>query len=205
VAVLGDRAQLRHAAALAVDDAAVALDALTNADVLRVGEPLTFVHPLVGAAIYDDIPAGQRASAHLRPDDTALCATATADTGTLAFVGVVLARRCCPELRFATRALVRLAPRCEMISFPDRLSALLARSRGSAREAPAPDRPESRGQRGACGRAAAAAQTLAGAIGSGRIRAFGCVGASERIHRQAGVAGGQIADQKRKSGEANPD
>jgi DNA-binding NarL/FixJ family response regulator len=69
VAVLGDRVELRHAvelAELADDDAAGALDALTNADVLAVGEPIAFVHPLVGAAIYDDIPAAQRASSHLR-------------------------------------------------------------------------------------------------------------------------------------------
>jgi tetratricopeptide (TPR) repeat protein len=69
VAILGDRAELRHAAELAeLDDnqAASALDALTSAEVLGVGEPLAFVHPLVGAAIYDDVPAAQRASSHLR-------------------------------------------------------------------------------------------------------------------------------------------
>jgi DNA-binding CsgD family transcriptional regulator len=68
VAVLGNRVELRHAAKLAQladDEAARALDALTNADVLAVGEPVGFVHPLVGAAIYDDIPAAQRAGAHL--------------------------------------------------------------------------------------------------------------------------------------------
>jgi tetratricopeptide (TPR) repeat protein len=68
VAILGDRAEFRHAAevaGLSADDAARALDALTGADVLQVGEPLAFVHPLVRTAIYDDIPGAQRSSAHL--------------------------------------------------------------------------------------------------------------------------------------------
>jgi DNA-binding CsgD family transcriptional regulator/predicted negative regulator of RcsB-dependent stress response len=69
MSILSPRIELRHAAELAglADDAAAgALDALTDADVLAVGEPIAFVHPLVGAAIYNDIPAAQRAGAHLR-------------------------------------------------------------------------------------------------------------------------------------------
>jgi DNA-binding CsgD family transcriptional regulator len=67
VAILGDRAELRHAAEVAElsdDNASRALDALTGAEVLQVGEPLAFTHPLVRAAIYDDIPAARRSSSH---------------------------------------------------------------------------------------------------------------------------------------------
>jgi DNA-binding CsgD family transcriptional regulator/predicted negative regulator of RcsB-dependent stress response len=69
VSVLGDRAEFRHAAAVAQlthDDASRGLDALTDTEILAVGEPLCFVHPLVGTVIYDDIGAAERASLHLR-------------------------------------------------------------------------------------------------------------------------------------------
>ncbi|HEX8085486.1 MAG TPA: AAA family ATPase [Solirubrobacteraceae bacterium] len=69
VAVLGDDAAARDAAALAELDralAAEAADALAGAGVLEAQRPLRFVHPLVRNAIYGDLPPGQRALAHER-------------------------------------------------------------------------------------------------------------------------------------------
>jgi DNA-binding CsgD family transcriptional regulator/predicted negative regulator of RcsB-dependent stress response len=69
VSILGDGAALRHAAALASldgDQAASAIDALSAAEILTPGDPASFVHPLVEAAICADIPAAERASGHLR-------------------------------------------------------------------------------------------------------------------------------------------
>ena len=69
VAVLGDGVLLRHAAALAGLDsqsAELAADTLAAAHILAPGEPLTFVHPLIGAAIHADIPALARSRAHRR-------------------------------------------------------------------------------------------------------------------------------------------
>lgn len=69
VAVFGDRVALRHAAALAgltIDRAATTADALVGADILAPGQPLEFIHPLVRAAIYADIPAARRSADHAR-------------------------------------------------------------------------------------------------------------------------------------------
>jgi DNA-binding CsgD family transcriptional regulator len=69
VAVLGDRASLRHAAALAGLDsqsAELAADTLAAAHILAPGEPLSFVHPLIGAAVHADIPALSCSRAHRR-------------------------------------------------------------------------------------------------------------------------------------------
>jgi DNA-binding CsgD family transcriptional regulator len=69
VAVLGGDAQLRHAGALAqlaVADAARAADELVAADILRGGDPLSFVHPLVHSAVYAEIPPGERGLLHGR-------------------------------------------------------------------------------------------------------------------------------------------
>lgn len=66
VAVLGTRAELRHAAALADLDAGAAaglVDALEGAAILTA-RPLGFVHPIVRAAVYDTIPAATRARQH---------------------------------------------------------------------------------------------------------------------------------------------
>ena len=68
-AVLGSAATLGRAAELAgidADEAATAADALAAADILAIGRPLEFVHPLVQAAVYDDIPAAQRSLVHAR-------------------------------------------------------------------------------------------------------------------------------------------
>ncbi len=68
-AVLGDGAPLRHAAALAGLDAEggeEAADALASAHILRPGEPLSFTHPLIAAAVESDLPAHAAARAHRR-------------------------------------------------------------------------------------------------------------------------------------------
>jgi DNA-binding CsgD family transcriptional regulator len=68
-AVLGDPAELRRASALAdipMREASDAADALGRAGVLAPGRPLAFIHPLVRAAIYSDIAAGELAAAHAR-------------------------------------------------------------------------------------------------------------------------------------------
>ena len=69
VAVLESARKLRHAAELAgldLDAAAAAADELARADVLAAERPLAFVHPIVRTALYDDIPAGERARLHAR-------------------------------------------------------------------------------------------------------------------------------------------
>ena len=67
LAVLGGPAPLRHAAALAGQDAAAAArlaDSLRAADVLAPGSALEFAHPIVRTAVFDSIPPGERALAH---------------------------------------------------------------------------------------------------------------------------------------------
>jgi DNA-binding CsgD family transcriptional regulator len=66
-AVGAGRIALRDAAALAGLEPAAArrlADELTASAVLAPGEPLTFTHPLVHAAVYDSIPEGGRAGLH---------------------------------------------------------------------------------------------------------------------------------------------
>lgn len=68
-AILGDGATLRHIAALSElepQQVADAVDTLAGAELLEPGEPLRFVHPLVRAAIYADIPVARRALQHAR-------------------------------------------------------------------------------------------------------------------------------------------
>ncbi|GAB4006741.1 helix-turn-helix transcriptional regulator [Nocardioides ultimimeridianus] len=67
VAVLGEGAELRHAAALAgldVTEAAAGADELAEAGILAPTRPLSFVHPLVRTATYDRLGAQARAHAH---------------------------------------------------------------------------------------------------------------------------------------------
>jgi DNA-binding CsgD family transcriptional regulator len=79
VAVLGDRALLRHAAVLADLDpraAEEAADALWKAGMLAPGEPLRFAHPLIATAVRSDLAAfaqarGHRAAASLLAADGA--------------------------------------------------------------------------------------------------------------------------------------
>jgi DNA-binding CsgD family transcriptional regulator len=69
VSVLGPDAELRMVAALAgvdLDVAAPAVDALVAAEVLSAARPLDFIHPLARAAVYGDLPSGERAALHGR-------------------------------------------------------------------------------------------------------------------------------------------
>jgi DNA-binding CsgD family transcriptional regulator/tetratricopeptide (TPR) repeat protein len=69
VAVLGDDADPRHAAALAGLDGQAASEpaaALARAGVLRPRPPLGFVHPLIGAAIYEGLTPLERETGHAR-------------------------------------------------------------------------------------------------------------------------------------------
>jgi hypothetical protein len=69
VAVLGSRAALRQAAALADLEPRAAdelADRLANAGILLAQRPLEFVHPIVGAAVYGELPQGARSALHHR-------------------------------------------------------------------------------------------------------------------------------------------
>ena len=69
VAILGEDADPRQAAALAVmDDEAVseAAVALARVDILRPQPPFGFVHPLIRAAVYDALTPAERDSGHAR-------------------------------------------------------------------------------------------------------------------------------------------
>ncbi len=68
-AVLGDDAELSVLAALAgaeVEEAGEAVTELVRAEILHVGAPLRFVHPLVRAAVYGDMSTVEGALAHER-------------------------------------------------------------------------------------------------------------------------------------------
>ncbi|HYY79697.1 MAG TPA: AAA family ATPase [Actinomycetes bacterium] len=68
-AVLGDGTRLQHAAALAdlgVEPAAQAATMLVRSGLLRMEDPLEFVHPVVRTAIYQQLSADERSSAHRR-------------------------------------------------------------------------------------------------------------------------------------------
>lgn len=68
VAVLGERASLPYAAELARLDgrqATAAFDRLAAAEILAKEGAPRFAHPLVAAAVYDDIPAAERGESHL--------------------------------------------------------------------------------------------------------------------------------------------
>ena len=69
VAVLGEAAGLTTVAALAQlpeEVVAAALDTLSRSEILTDEHHLSFVHPLIGEAVYDDLPAGERALHHER-------------------------------------------------------------------------------------------------------------------------------------------
>jgi tetratricopeptide (TPR) repeat protein len=78
-AVLGDGTGLRHAAALAgldLEPAARAATMLVRAGLLRVEDPLEFVHPVVRMAIYQQIAADERSRAHRRAAELLVAAGA---------------------------------------------------------------------------------------------------------------------------------
>jgi hypothetical protein len=67
VAVLGDGARLHHAARLAeldLDSAYHAADSLAALSILHPGQPLSFVHALIGSAVTPSVSALARANAH---------------------------------------------------------------------------------------------------------------------------------------------
>jgi DNA-binding CsgD family transcriptional regulator len=69
VAVLGGRAEVLHVAALSAlgtDQVLDASDELAAAGLLQKDQPLEFVHPVIGSAVYQSVPAGRRATAHRR-------------------------------------------------------------------------------------------------------------------------------------------
>jgi DNA-binding CsgD family transcriptional regulator len=69
LATLGGESELRHVADLAglpVERASEAADRLLTADLIRRERPLAFPHPVVRAAVYEDIAPGARCSAHAR-------------------------------------------------------------------------------------------------------------------------------------------
>jgi class 3 adenylate cyclase/DNA-binding CsgD family transcriptional regulator/RecA/RadA recombinase len=69
VAILGDDADLGHAAVLAGLDEATASDAaaeLGRIEILRQQLPLAFVHPVVRAAVYGEMPAVEKSRGHTR-------------------------------------------------------------------------------------------------------------------------------------------
>ena len=69
VAVLGNGAELRHAAAVAdleTPAAAEAADALVDGHVLEPGRPLRFVHSIVRSAVYAALPHARRTGLHDR-------------------------------------------------------------------------------------------------------------------------------------------
>ena len=68
-AVLGSGADLRHAAALAElsdETAAAPVEALVRTQILGDEPRLSFVHPVVRAAIYLNVPVTIRAQAHAK-------------------------------------------------------------------------------------------------------------------------------------------
>ena len=65
--ILGDGAELRHAAALANVEASElgpAADALVRLDLLRREDPLEFFHPVVRSAVYGTLDVAERDAAH---------------------------------------------------------------------------------------------------------------------------------------------
>jgi DNA-binding CsgD family transcriptional regulator len=116
VAVLGAAAETERVARLAGLEPGVALeaaDALAAIRILRSGAPLRFVHPILHAAVYDDLPAGERAGAHARA--ASLLAAAGADPDAVAAHLLLSARagdrEVIEQLRLAASgALARGAP-----------------------------------------------------------------------------------------------
>ncbi|MEV6156832.1 AAA family ATPase [Nonomuraea sp. NPDC052129] len=91
-AVLGDGTPLRRAAVhagLELAPAERAADVLAAAHLLRPGDPLEFVHPLIAAAVHADLPAFARARAHRRAADL----LAADDEGIEKIAGHLLATR----------------------------------------------------------------------------------------------------------------
>ena len=138
VAILGDDAEPRQAAALAdLDEQAAfeAVDALARVDVLRPQPPLAFVHPLIRAAVYETLTPLERDRGHARA--ARLLANAGAEPERVA----VHLLRCPPSadaqvvatLREAAR---RAGSRAVLRRAPSPTFAARSRSRRRTRSAP---------------------------------------------------------------------
>lgn len=82
LAVLGGEGELRHAVAIAdvdPDAGAIAVDRMIAAGILEPGRPLRMAHPLVRAAIAEDIPESARTAYHRRAFETLRAEGATDD------------------------------------------------------------------------------------------------------------------------------
>jgi DNA-binding CsgD family transcriptional regulator len=69
VAILGTEAEIRHAAQLCeitIDEALTAWGDLVHAEIMRDRQPLEFFHPIIRAAVHDEMLAGERSRAHRR-------------------------------------------------------------------------------------------------------------------------------------------
>jgi DNA-binding SARP family transcriptional activator/tetratricopeptide (TPR) repeat protein len=136
VAVLGEAAGLPTVAALAQlpePEVAAALDTLSRSEILQDGQHLTFVHPLVREAIYDDLSAGERALQHERAAEVLMQHGATSEQvaahvlraprrGSAATVELLCDAACTAISRGASEAAVALLRRAleEPVSGPDR-------------------------------------------------------------------------------------
>ncbi|MFZ0091857.1 MAG: ATP-binding protein, partial [Solirubrobacteraceae bacterium] len=110
-AILGDRAAIAQVAALAECDleaAERAADLLVRARLLDVGEPLTFCHPLVAAAVIEDMGPLATSRAHRRA--VALLVAAGADDRAIA--GHLLSTR--PEADSRSVEVLRAAARAAL-------------------------------------------------------------------------------------------
>lgn len=141
VAVLGEAADLPTVAALAQqpeEEVAAALDVLSRSEILTVERHLTFVHPLVRDAIYNDLPAGERALHHDRAAQVLSRQGATAEQvavhllraprrGSAATVELLRAAADTAISRGASDAAVGLLRRAleEPVSGPDRARVLV--------------------------------------------------------------------------------
>ena len=116
VAVLGDGADRRHAAALAGIEQrsqAPAAAALARADLLRLEPPLRFVHPLVRNAVYEASPPHERAHEHAKAAAVLTAASAPVEqvAGQLLYAPPETVQDAAAPLRAAAReAAARGAP-----------------------------------------------------------------------------------------------
>jgi DNA-binding CsgD family transcriptional regulator len=116
VAVLGPAAEpgrVARLAGLGQRTALEAADALAAINILRSGPPLQFAHPILRAAVYDELAAGERSEAHARA--ASLLAGEGADPDAVAAHLLLSApagqREVTEQLRLAaSRALARGAP-----------------------------------------------------------------------------------------------
>jgi DNA-binding CsgD family transcriptional regulator len=138
VAVLGNRAPMRQAralAGLAAAPAEQAADVLAGAHIMAPGEPLRFTHPLIATSVYADIPAFARARAHRRAADLLAADGAPTD----AVVAQLLLTR--PDGDQRTVSTLRdTAARALTRGDPAAAARLLSRALAE------PPRPEDRGQ-----------------------------------------------------------